>query len=173
MEGQDIAPDRIRPMVHTDLACVLAWRNHPDVRRYMYTQQEITMEQHSQWFERALQDRCRHLLLFECGSQPLGFANFGELDYGRIADWGFYAAPGAPRGTGRRLARAALHHAFGLLDLHKVCGQVIAYNERSLRLHDAVGFKQEGILRDQYFDGERYHDVICFGLLQHEWQARP
>jgi UDP-4-amino-4,6-dideoxy-N-acetyl-beta-L-altrosamine N-acetyltransferase len=160
-------------MVHADLACVLAWRNHPDVRRYMYTQQEITMEQHCQWFERASQDSRRHLLVFESDGQPLGFANFGVAACGRVADWGFYAAPDAPRGTGRRLAQAALDHAFGPLGLHKVCGQVLAYNERSLRFHGAAGFKQEGILRDQHFDGERYHDVVCFGLLHHEWQARP
>lgn len=33
---------QVRPMVATDLERVLGWRNHPEVRRHMYTQHAIT-----------------------------------------------------------------------------------------------------------------------------------
>ena len=82
-------------------------------------------------------------------------------------------APDAPKGSGRQLGRAALNHAFRQLKFHKVCGQALAYNQRSIQFHQSLGFEQEGILRDQHFDGERYHHVICFGLLSHEWQPNP
>ena len=163
-------PSQIRPMVHADLELVLTWRNHPDVRRYMYTQHEITLDEHQRWFERNLPDAKKHLLVFEVNQQPLGFVNFNEAGNGGIADWGFYAAPDAPKGSGRKLCRAALNYAFTQLQLHKVSGQALAYNERSIQFHQTLGFKQEGTLRDQHFDGDRYHDVICFGLLCHEWQ---
>ena len=164
---------QIRPMVHTDMERVLAWRNHPDVRRYMYTQHEITLAEHQRWFERALPDPKKHLLVYEENHQPLGFVNFNEAGNGGIADWGFYAAPDAPKGSGRQLGRAALSHAFTQLKLRKVCGQALAYNQRSIQFHQSLGFHQEGILRDQHFDGERYQHVICFGLLCHEWQSNP
>jgi UDP-4-amino-4,6-dideoxy-N-acetyl-beta-L-altrosamine N-acetyltransferase len=157
-------------MVHADLALVLAWRNHPDVRRYMYTQHEITLDEHQRWFERTLPDRKKHLLIFEANQQPLGFVNFNETGNGGIADWGFYAAPAAPKGSGRQLGHAALSHAFTQLKLHKVCGEALAYNQRSIQFHQSLGFQQEGTFRDQHFDGERYHHVICFGLLSYEWQ---
>lgn len=161
---------QIRPMVCADLELVLTWRNHPDIRRYMYTQHEITLAEHQRWFERTLPDPKKHLLVFETNHQPLGFVNFNETGIGGIADWGFYAAPDAPKGSGRQLGRAALNHAFTQLKLHKICGQALAYNERSIQFHQTLGFQQEGILRDQHFDGERHHHVICFGLLGHEWQ---
>lgn len=166
-------PSQIRPMVHADLKLVLAWRNHPDVRRYMFTQHEITLDEHQRWFERTLPDPKKHLLIFEVNHQPLGFVNFNEAENGGIADWGFYAAPVAPKGSGRQLGRAALNHAFTQLKLHKVCGQALAYNERSIQFHQSLGFQQEGILRDQHFDGERYHNVISLGLLSNEWQTSP
>lgn len=166
-------PSLIRPMVHADLERVLAWRNHTEVRRYMYTQHEITLDEHQHWFERTLLDPKKHLLVFEVNHQPLGFVNFNEAENGGIADWGFYAAPDAPKGSGRQLGRAALNHAFTQLKLHKVCGQALAYNQRSIQFHQSLGFQQEGILRDQHFDDERYHHVICFGLLCHEWQPNP
>ena len=161
---------QIRPMVHVDLELVLTWRNHPAVRRYMYTQHEITLAEHQSWFERSLRDQRKHLFVFEANHQPLGFVNFNETGNGGIADWGFYAAPDAPKGSGSRLGRAALNNAFTQLKLHKINGQALACNERSIKFHQTLGFQQEGILRDQHFDGERYHYVICFGLLCHKWQ---
>lgn len=161
---------QIRRMVHADLERVLAWRNHPDVRRYMYTQHEITAAEHQRWFERTSPDPKKHLLIFEANHQSLGFVNFNEAGISGIADWGFYVAPDAPKGSGRQLGRAALNHAFTQLKLRKICGQALAYNERSIQFHQSLGFQQEGILRDQYFDGECHHHVICFGLLGHEWQ---
>lgn len=163
---------QIRLMVHADLERVLAWRNHPDVRCFMYTQHEITLDEHQRWFESALLDPKKHLLIYEYNHQPLGFVSFSEAGKSGIVDWGFYVAPEAPKGIGRQLGRTALNHAFTQLKFHKVCGQALAYNERSIHFHQSLGFQQEGILRDQHFDGERYHNVICFGLLSNEWQAK-
>jgi UDP-4-amino-4,6-dideoxy-N-acetyl-beta-L-altrosamine N-acetyltransferase len=173
MTDQTGGKSLVRPMVHADLERVLAWRNQPEVRRYMYTRHEITLDEHRRWFERTLQDPRKHLFIYESDNQPLGFVKFSELASEGIADWGFYAAPNAPQGSGRQLGRAALDLAFGQLQLHKVGGQVLAYNDRSIHFHQALGFQREGTLREQHFDGERYHDVICFGLLRHEWQPNP
>ncbi len=88
----------IRPMEVEDLGYVLQWRNHCDVRRFMYSQQEITKDEHKKWFESAAEDPAKHVLIFESGSQPLGFVQFSELLHGRVAEWGFYANPEASRG---------------------------------------------------------------------------
>ena len=162
--------DHIRVMTADDLHLVLSWRNNPDIRRYMYTQHEILLSEHQRWFEQASQNPHKHLLIYAAEESPVGFIQFSQLNGTPIADWGFYAAPNAPKGTGRRLGRAALIHAFEHLGLHKICGQALAYNEPSIRLHLALGFQQEGLLRDQHYNGQAYHDVLCFGLLTSEWQ---
>jgi UDP-4-amino-4,6-dideoxy-N-acetyl-beta-L-altrosamine N-acetyltransferase len=159
-------------MHEADLEMVLAWRNHPEVRRYMYTQHEIALDEHRRWFEHCAGNPSKHLLVFELAGLASGFVSFTQIEGGKIADWGFYTMPDAPRGCGRLLGQAALQHAFSALGLHKVCGQALAYNERSIGFHRRLGFEQEGILRDQHFDGELYHSVVCFGLLESEWQAR-
>jgi|SRR3990167_730836 len=160
----------IRNMRRDDLELVLSWRNHPDVRRYMYSQHEISLEEHQRWFEQSVNNPSRHLLIFDLDGVPLGFISFNRLASSGVADWGFYAAPFAPKGSGRQLGRAALNHAFTELGLQKVCGQALAYNERSIKFHRDLGFQQEGILREQHFDGEQYQSVVCFGLLRREWQ---
>lgn len=159
----------IRPMREGDLGQVLAWRNHPEVRRYMYTQHEISLEEHARWFARVSQDPQRNLLVFEINTTPVGFINIHQISIGGIAEWGFYAAPDAPKGTGRALGQAALKYAFEAAALHKLCAQALAFNERSIRFHLNLGFQREGVLRQQHFDGQQYHDVFCFGLLASEW----
>ena len=163
-------PDRIRLMSPDDLRQVLSWRNHPNIRRYMYSQHEIKLAEHQRWFEKSTQDPHKNLLIFEAEDNPMGFVQLSQLDGSPIVDWGFYTAPDARKGMGRRLGRAALRYAFQHLELHKICGQALAYNEPSISLHRALGFQQEGWLREQRFDGQYYHDVLCFGLLSSEWQ---
>lgn len=170
-EIQHVSRHRLRPMQMHDLARVLAWRNHPDVRRYMYTQRLITLDEHRAWFERASQDSDRHLLIYEQDGEPLGFVNLNVIDEeaGR-AEWGFYLAPDAPRGSGQGLGKRALAYAFTILGLHKLCGEVLADNHRSQRFHERLGFRREATFRHHFHDGNTYHNVIGFGLLAEEWR---
>jgi len=171
MSGIDTC--RIRAMEFGDLTTVLAWRNHPNVRRHMLTQHEITPEEHERWFVRTSCDRLKKLMIVEEGRRAFGFVQFSGVDAGGIADWGFYIEPGAARGSGRKLGTMALGFAFRDLELHKVCGQALGVNDASIRFHRSHGFQQEGVLRDQRRVDGAYHDLICFGLLRHEWVAGP
>lgn len=162
----------LRMMVEADLPLVLQWRNHPDVRRYMYTQHEITPEEHAQWFTQLCHDDTQSSWIFVVDDIPLGYVNFKKTAVSAVADWGFYLATDAPKGTGSQLGTAALNYAFRQMKLHKVCGQALGYNEKSKGFHLRLGFKREGVLRQQYFNGKDYHDVECFGLLASEWIER-
>lgn len=164
---------QLRPLTEADLGLVRSWRNHPSVRDFMYNRHEISADEHTAWFTAATGAPGRHLLVYEEDGNPAGFVSFGTPHDATVADWGFYTAPTAPRGTGRRLGVAALNLAFHALSLHKVCGEALAFNTASLRFHEALGFTREGLLREQHFDGERYHDVIRYGLLAHEWPSPP
>lgn len=159
----------VRKMTESDLKQVLAWRNHLEIRRFMYTQHEISLEEHTRWFTQASQNPEKHLLIFEIDENPCGFINIHQIAGGGIADWGFYTAPDAPKGTGKALGQAALKFAFSVIRVHKLCGQALAFNERSARFHLSLGFHREGLLRQHHFDGQNYHDVVCFGLLANEW----
>ena len=159
----------IRPLAFEDLPEVLAWRNRPEVRQFMFTQHEISIEEHRSWFARASVDLTKRLLIVEDAHVPIGFVQLGNVFLGGVADWGFYARPDAPKGSGRKLGCTALAYAFGKLGLHKVCGQAIESNRPSIALHNKLGFQQEGVLRDQQRIAGAYHTLVCFGLLAQEW----
>lgn len=158
----------MRKMTKHDLEKVLVWRNHRDVRRFMFSRHEISPEEHQAWFEKASQAADRYLLVFEHDGLARGFVNLA-VSAGRIAEWGFYTDPLAPKGTGMTLGNELLSYAFGELKMHKIVGQVLAYNERSRKLHLRLGFQQEGILRLHHFDGENFYDIYSYGFLACEW----
>ncbi len=162
----------VRPMTQADLDQVLTWRNHPDVRRHMFDPQEIATEDHHAWFARHEKDPLRHLMIFEIDGRPSGFVQLHERRGQGAGEWGFYAAPEAARGCGRLLGAAAIHHAFQVLGWHKLSGSTLASNERSIRMHLALGFQLEGRLREHHFDGEERLDVCNFGLLRSEWSVK-
>lgn len=162
----------VRRMTVDDLAQVLRWRNHPDVRAFMFTQHEISPEEHARWFAAADADLARHLLIYERDGEPLGFASLAVRQEHGVADWGFYLAPGAPRGSGTALGDAVLEHAFGVLGLDEVRGEALAFNTASLRMHDKLGFRRTGERPQQDKHGGRDQAVICFQLQRAEWLDR-
>lgn len=161
--------DTLHPLTEADLPLVRAWRNHPDVRCQMFNNHEIGEDEHRAWFASQQADATRRLWVFRRDGQPLGFVHLNNVRPGGESEWGFYAAPGAPRGTGGALGRAALARAFQDEALHKVCGKVLATNTASLAFHRRLGFTDEGVLHQQQRADGTYHDVHCFGLLQADW----
>ena len=157
-------------MTEYDLPMVLAWRNHPAVRNYMLTQDEINLEEHRNWFARLNKDKTQQQLIVLDVNDPIGFVQFKPSFQGGIAHWGFYVRPGAPKGSGTRLGKAALVHAFQAMRLHKVCGQAIESNAASIALHQKLGFAEEGRLREQQLIANKYYTLFCFGLLAKDWQ---
>jgi UDP-4-amino-4,6-dideoxy-N-acetyl-beta-L-altrosamine N-acetyltransferase len=161
---------KVRTMRPDDLEPVLAWRNDPAVRSYMLTQHEIGLAEHAKWFDKVGNDPCRRLLIVEDEGQPIGFVQFSGVAEGGTADWGFHAVPGAAKGSGTKMGRAALDYAFTELKLHKVCGQALEFNGGSIALHQRLGFVQEGVLREQHRINGSYVALVCFGLLESEWR---
>lgn len=158
-----------RRMSENDLEYVLRWRNHPDIRRFMLSQHEITLAEHRAWFDRASRDETRALLVIEDHGQPLGCVIFSGVQKNSTADWSFYSAPGSPPGTGTRICATALDYAFGELGVHKVAGQVLDFNLASIRVHQRLRFTHEGSLREHIPINETHHDLLCFGILSSEW----
>jgi len=162
--------DRLRPVTNADLSAILGWRNHPDVRAMMYTTHAITSAEHAAFWqaERARADR-QHFIA-ELDGAPRGVVSFSAIDMPNArADWAFYAALPAPPGTGRRMERLALDHAFGPLGLHKLGCEVLARNRRVIRLHRSFGFRIEGVMRDQIRRPDGWETVIRLAMLAPRW----
>ena len=130
-------------MRECDLDFVLDWRNHPNVSLFMTNPGQISVHEHSEWFLRCNQDPSRRLLIVEEASEPIGFVQFSGVEIDGDSEWGFYVSPYAIKGTGKKLALAALDYAFNTLKLATVWGKVLRHNHRSVKFHERLGFRRK------------------------------
>jgi UDP-4-amino-4,6-dideoxy-N-acetyl-beta-L-altrosamine N-acetyltransferase len=159
----------IREIELKDLDAVLSWRNDPAIRRYMLTQHEIAVDEHAQWFESIQHNSNKHVLIVQESQIPFGLVHFTKLNKDEVMDWGFYVNPSATKGSGMKLAKLALDFAFIQKKWPKVCGNVLSINFSSRRFHLKLGFKLEGVLREQVHINNEWLSLWCFGLLASEW----
>lgn len=164
--------DKLREMTEDDLSRVLEWRNHPDVRKNMYTHHEISSDEHQNWFERVSKDPSIRLFVFESNNTPLGFVSFTNISQQhRRADWAFYSGDLKKKGLGSRMESLALLYAFEKLKLNKLCCEVLSFNEPVVKFHQRFGFEIEGTLKAHYCrDGELF-DVVQLALFKENWET--
>lgn len=62
-----------------------------------------------------------------------------------------------------------LRYGFYELRMQKCNSGCFLDNSASIRLHEKLGFKKEGIRRREFFTNNKYYDLLLFGLLKEEF----
>jgi UDP-4-amino-4,6-dideoxy-N-acetyl-beta-L-altrosamine N-acetyltransferase len=166
---------RLRPLAAADSNRVLAWRNQPDIRRWMYTDHVISPAEHDRWFAGALTDATRTYWIIELDGAPVGLANLADINATHHrADWAYYLADPAVRGrgVGAFVEFFVIEHVFGVLGLDKLWCEVLVDNEAVWKLHEAFGFQREALFRRHAWKSGEPHDVVGLGLLATDWAAQ-
>lgn len=75
---------------------------------------------------------------------------------------------GEPDQRGKGLAKEAsmlwIRYGLGTLGLHKIYLSTLHTNSRNVRLNEELGFRTEGILRNEVLIDGVYHDILRMGL---------
>lgn len=163
----------LRNIADNELELMREWRNAPAVRVNMYSQHEISHEEHMTWWAKTKARADQKYFMYEVAGEPTGIAAFTGIDIqSRTSAWAFYASPTAPRGTGSKMEFLMMEYAFGTLQLHKLFCEVLAFNTLVIKLHQKFGFKVEGIFREQHKVNDDFVDIYRLGILAAEWQEQ-
>lgn len=141
----------VRRATLADCRRVFDWRNHADIRRFMFDNNELIWEQHQAWFHKQLDNPDFQMLIYVVNQTPQGYVSFKKVQSNQnVWEWGFYTAPDCPRGHGSRMGRLALDWAFAALGAREIQAAVLADNSASLKMHEKLGFfrlpEQDGIV---------------------------
>ena len=75
------------------------------------------------------------------------------------------------KGYGSEAIEWVLGYGFQMAGLHRVGIEAFSYNPGALRLYERLGFVPEGRKREEVWFNGGWHDVVTFGMLEHEWRA--
>jgi len=120
--------------------------------------------------ERRLADNNGFEAAIVLGGRIVGALGFPGVDWvARSTSIGYWLDEAHQgRGLMTSAVRALIEHAFGDWELHRVEIRAAAGNLRSRAIPERLGFEQEGVLREAERVGDRYQDLVVYGLLAPE-----
>ncbi len=117
-----------------EVEMVRRWRNHPEVRRWMYTDHEISKEEHLSFIETLRHDKRNFYYLVYKVDKAVGVLSLTRVDFrNRNAYFGIYGNPEEKiHGAALILEKSAISLAFDVAQLHTLKLEVIEDNERAI-----------------------------------------
>lgn len=173
LEGDDVV---LTPPTEDDVPFLLENWNDPEVRAHR-----------SEGYPRGLEEVRRYVggrfggenrsiaLVVRHDDRPVGLVllvrekpNDEPSGRGELAHWVTPDEQG--QGYATDACAALLDHAFSRLRLHKVVARAVDTDAAAQSVLEALGFVEEGVLRDEAFLDDGWHDRYRYGLLAEEWR---
>ncbi|MCO4851954.1 GNAT family N-acetyltransferase [Bacillus vallismortis] len=102
-----------------------------------------------------------------CGM--IGLHHLDQIN--RKAEIGYWIAQEYEgKGIMTAACRTIITYAFKELGLNRVALCAAVGNHKSRAIPERLGFQEEGIARDGLFVNGKYHDLVYYSLLKHEWK---
>jgi UDP-4-amino-4,6-dideoxy-N-acetyl-beta-L-altrosamine N-acetyltransferase len=139
---------------------VLEMRNHPEIRKWMYSQELIPIESHLKFICSLKKNVKEQYFLVSKSEKWIGVLCFINIKASTSeSEFGFYANPfEITPGAGRILEMASIHYAFEILHLEKLKLEVFCNNKKVVNLHNKYQFECVGNKKV----GKK--DVLCMEL---------
>ncbi|MAG24695.1 GNAT family N-acetyltransferase [Candidatus Pacearchaeota archaeon] len=151
------------------------WRNNPVLRQYFREYREINKKMQSEWFNNRvcnnqnqvdfeIRDKETQKLIGHCGLYYIDWIN-------RKAEFTIYIGDFNYRngGYGSDALRTLIKYGFNNLNLNRIWCEVYS-NNKAIDIYRHIGFKDEGILREQYFDAGIYWNSHILGMLKSDFE---
>ncbi|QBP40188.1 GNAT family N-acetyltransferase [Paenisporosarcina antarctica] len=165
----------LRPIENEDLDLFYAkalWDK--EVRRLTGTQVVFSRLGVQKWFENISEDSSRVdlIICLQENDQPIGDIALLDIDHknrNSVVRVSIFNREFWGKGYGTEAMSLLLKFGFEILNLHRIGLNVFSYNTRGKKSYEKLGFKQEGIVRDELFYNGQYYDSILMGVLKDEF----
>jgi diamine N-acetyltransferase len=165
---------RLRPLEREDLRFVHHLNNNATVMRYWFEEPYETFAELSALFEAHIHEQNERRFIIDADGDSSGLVELVEINtVHRSAEFQIIIAPASQgRGLAVEATRLALDYGFSVLNLHKIYLIVDRENEKAVHVYAKAGFRQEGVLKEEFFMNGQYRDVIRMGIFQRDHLAR-
>lgn len=166
----------LRPMEMADVEFSYRFcNNDTEMRRLTGTQNPFSRAQIEAYIQRQRQDDCRASFGIACREDDnlVGEVVINDIcRNNRSANLRIAIADAhTGKGYGTEALQLMLDYGFGMLNLHRIELDVYSINERAAHVYEKVGFKREGVKRQNWYYGHKYYDSIMMSILEEEYRA--
>lgn len=171
----------LRPIEITDVdtSNIIRWRNDLSVKQNLYTQDDLTVEQHLWWFENRVKTGDCHQFIIEVNEDdkiiPIGTIFIKSIDtHSKKGEYGIFIGENSARGKGYAYQATIqiLKYAFETLKLNRVYLTVFSDNIPAIKVYEKSGFVEEGILRQDFLRHDGFADVVYMGITAEDWNKQ-
>ena len=156
----------IRETVPSDLDFVLEHEYSPAAVPYIGV---WTREQHLDAIDSAATDH----LMIEADGEPAGYAIYLDLDHPHGSlQLKRIVVSRRGEGIGRAAMELIVERGFAVHGAHRVWLDMVTTNEAARRTYEALGFVEEGVLREVWRNEEGRQSLSVMSILDREWDAR-
>jgi RimJ/RimL family protein N-acetyltransferase len=166
---------RLRPITREDYGFLWECRSHPEIM-HLWTQGSTmpSFEQYAQQLDASLAGHTLTLLIIELRTTPESIGFIYAYDYNPFDKYVFWSVAIHPAysnvGWGVEASWLFLNYLFTYFDLHKVCSDQYAFNQRSISILRRSGAEEEGRFKAQRYYQGAYHDVIRLAGTRAQWE---
>lgn len=164
-----IRTDRLllRPMRAEDAEYIVKWRNDPDIRKWMFDRECLTIDEHLDWFKNREENRYDCVFCDLESEKPIGTLNFNVDADSLKAEGGKLLGDKKYRrkGLAKESFVAWLDFGFNKLNLKEVYVNTKVINVPNINLNIKIGFMIEKIYEqkidgniEKYFKMNLYHE---------------
>lgn len=146
-------------------------RNEEGVRKWMYTDHAIELNEHLRWIN-CLKTDLKQIVfvILDEKKNTLGVVSVNTIDQRhKKADWAYYLTEKTRGGLGSAIEYAFIDFVFGNLGVQKLNCEVIEGNNSVVKLHKKFLFKEEGFRRSNIIKNGKRIGVNFLGLTEKDW----
>lgn len=136
---------------------ILEWRNCPNIKKYMYTQDNISLENHLKFIENLKNSKNKLYFLVKKDDKFIGVIDFNNIKKNESLEIGIYANPNL-KGYGKILLETIINFSFNILKVKKIFAEVFFENEKAYNLYKHYNFIVVG---EKFVNDKK---VICMEL---------
>jgi RimJ/RimL family protein N-acetyltransferase len=152
------------------------WFSDPQVVYFLGRNSPITLAEEERWFRDYERRTDEQIFAIDVADTHIGNLGLHKIDrVHRKAEVGIVIGEPAywSKGYGSEAMRTALRYAFGTLGLNKVSLDVLEYNTRAIHTYERLGFRPEGLHREDVYKDGRFVNVLRMGILARELVKSP
>jgi RimJ/RimL family protein N-acetyltransferase len=179
VERKSLIGERVflRPFSRRDLLHIQRWSTDVELRKLTGEVAPISQVEAEKWYKelRADENRAWFAVVLKKGNRVIGEAGLLRMFRPwRNTDMTIIIGEKDARGKGygKEAGRLLLSYAFEDLGFHRISIGVVGFNKNAIRFWKSLGFKKEGVERDEYFYDNKYSDGIMMSILENEFRTR-